>query len=64
MTDWLQRFEQALSGSDRSLAALFQGDSHWRDVLALTWRIHTVSGRDAVVQSLGALANRPRRLEI
>jgi putative flavoprotein involved in K+ transport len=31
---------------------LFHADSHWRDVLALTWRIDTLSGRDAIVAGL------------
>ena len=42
---WLARFEHALSQKNtQSLANLFHPDSHWRDVLALTWRIDTVSG--------------------
>ena len=50
---WLAQFEAALAASDRSrLAALFHADSHWRDVLALTWRIGTVSGADVVVRAL------------
>ena len=57
---WLSRFEKA---EDTELASLFHADSHWRDVLALTWRIETVSGRDAVVQALSA-APRPSHVEI
>src|SRR6185312_16479528 len=57
---WLAQFEKA----DRSrLRSLFHADSHWRDVLALTWRIETVSGRDAIEQALGA-ALRPSHVEI
>ena len=52
-THWLSQFEKALSATDDALlGSLFHGDSHWRDVLALTWRIRTVSGRDAVVTAL------------
>jgi hypothetical protein len=52
---WLARFEAALSASDvPGLRGLFQVDCHWRDVLALTWRIETLSGRDAVVDGLHA----------
>jgi hypothetical protein len=58
--DWLARFEKV---NTSELASLFHADSHWRDVLALTWRIETVSGRDAVVQALGA-ASRPSHLSI
>jgi thioredoxin reductase len=55
VTSWLSQFEAALSASDAvRLADLFHADCHWRDVLALTWRIETVSGRDAVVQALRA----------
>ena len=57
--NWLARFEHAIrEGDDGLLAALFHPDSHWRDVLALTWRIHTVSGREAVVRELTAHADR------
>ena len=36
---WLARFESALRTRERSaLQDLFAADSHWRDVLALTWR--------------------------
>src|SRR5512147_1435296 len=49
--DWLTRFEQAL-GSEASLAALFHAESYWRDVLALTWRIKTVSGGESIADEL------------
>ena len=55
VSHWLSQLEKALSSSDESLLrSLFHADSHWRDVLALTWRIQTVSGRDAVVRGLRA----------
>src|SRR3954470_17322660 len=51
---WLAKFERALShGDEASLRELFQPESHWRDILALTWNIQTVSGSGAVA---GALA--------
>jgi putative flavoprotein involved in K+ transport len=50
--DWLAQFEGALARGDAAkLSGLFQPDGHWRDVLALTWRIQTVSG-DAVAEAL------------
>ena len=50
---WLARFEAALGAHDHAaLRELFQPGSHWRDVLALTWRIGTVSGRDVVIREL------------
>src|SRR5262249_26462066 len=39
---------------------LFLGDSYWRDVLALTWRIGTTAGAQAIVRELGAHAPRAR----
>ena len=57
--NWLAQFEHALTGRDAgAMAALFHADSHWRDVLALTWQIDTVSGHDAVVRELTAHADR------
>ena len=53
--NWLARFEHALTNRDPdALTALFHPDSHWRDVLVLTWRIDTVSGRDGIVRSVQA----------
>src|ERR1700704_1139493 len=50
---WLAQFERALAeGDDVLLETLFHADSHWRDVLALTWHIRTVSGADAVLREL------------
>lgn len=52
--DWLGRLERALaSGEAAALAPLFLEDCHWRDLVALTWTIGTVSGRADVA---GALA--------
>ena len=50
---WLTRFESALATPDRArLETLFHADSHWRDVLALTWQIKTVDGSDAILREL------------
>ncbi len=58
---WLGQFERALAaGDDARLAALFHADSHWRDVLALTWRIETVNGADAILRELKAHAGRAK----
>lgn len=55
--NWLARFERALAERDDVLLeSLFHRDSHWRDVLALTWQIRTVSGVDAVLRELKAHA--------
>src|SRR5262245_3998353 len=57
--NWLSRFERALTDAE-ALKPLFRSDSHWRDVLALTWHIRTVDGRDAVARELAAQASRAR----
>jgi cation diffusion facilitator CzcD-associated flavoprotein CzcO len=57
---WLAQFERALAAPSLArLNALFHADSHWRDVLALTWHIKTVSGADAILGELAAHAARP-----
>ena len=54
---WLAQFDEALSGpDDGSLKTLFCEDSHWRDVLALSWNIQTVSGADRILSELKAHA--------
>src|SRR5436190_9573575 len=59
--NWLAQFEQALAARSHSrLNPLFHADSHWRDVLALTWRIETVSGSDAILRELATHAARTR----
>jgi len=56
---WLAQFEQALGARDDGmLGRLFHRDSHWRDVLALTWRIQTLSGARAIAAGLMAHAGR------
>ncbi len=59
--NWLAQFERALAAADADvLSSLFHADSYWRDVLALTWRIETVGGADAIVSELNAHAARAR----
>ncbi len=46
---WLGRFEAALAERDvAAAAALFATDSYWRDLIAFTWNLKTVEGRDGV----------------
>jgi len=53
--DWLAAFERAVEGCDRrSIGQLFIAESHWRDVLAMTWRITTCSGVDAIARQFVA----------
>ena len=59
--NWLAKFEMALTGRDDALLkTLFHPDSHWRDVLALTWHIGTVNGIDAILRELKAHCGRAR----
>ena len=52
VADWLAGFERAAGSPTRSLPGLFRPDSHWRDVLALTWNIQTVSGAEKIGDAL------------
>jgi putative flavoprotein involved in K+ transport len=46
---WLAGFERALTARDLDAAAgLFADECYWRDLVAFTWNIVTVEGRDAV----------------
>ena len=50
---WLARFGAALARGDApAAAALFRPDGHWRDVLAFTWDIRSISGRDAIAAAM------------
>src|SRR5215472_1212117 len=56
---WLAQFERALAEPDDVLLkTLFHPDSHWRDVVALTWHIRTVNGSDAILRELKAHVGR------
>jgi cation diffusion facilitator CzcD-associated flavoprotein CzcO len=64
---WLQDFEAALQQRDAGAAAdLFLPDGHWRDVVAFTWHIATVSGTAQIRRLLGDTvgATRPKRFRI
>jgi putative flavoprotein involved in K+ transport len=55
VADWLAAFEAALSGGDAAkVAALFQPDSHWRDLLAFTWHISPCRGADNIAGAIVA----------
>jgi thioredoxin reductase len=57
--NWLSQFERVLAEPDDILLkALFHADSHWRDVLALTWHIRTVNGLDSILKELNAHVGR------
>jgi cation diffusion facilitator CzcD-associated flavoprotein CzcO len=53
VANWLTEFERALAAADPAgLHGLFHGDSYWRDVLALSWDIRTLNGRDVILHDL------------
>jgi len=57
--NWLAQFENALADHNGVLLkTLFHPESHWRDVLALTWHIRTVSGLDVILKELKAHVGR------
>ena len=64
---WLSAFGTALSTADTgALASLMYPDSHWRDLLAFTWHISTVSGPDDISTALANSADdlEPQSLSI
>ncbi|NLG45451.1 NAD(P)/FAD-dependent oxidoreductase [Gordonia sp. (in: high G+C Gram-positive bacteria)] len=52
---WLERFNAALaSGDPAAVADLFVADSYWRDLVAFTWNLKTVEGREEIIAMLSA----------
>ena len=59
---WLAsiRARRCRRATNAALHGLFHAESHWRDILALTWSIETVSGADAIARrSLPRLPSHP-----
>ena len=55
VTAWLDSFNAALTSGDvAAFGACFRDDSHWRDVLGLSWEFTTTSGKGAVAERLAA----------
>ncbi len=50
--NFLAEFERTVADDPDGLRELFHDDCYWRDVLAMTWRIATLHGREAVVRGL------------
>jgi putative flavoprotein involved in K+ transport len=64
---WLAHFNQAIAaGGATRLRSLFHADSHWRDVLALTWTLTTISGADDIATMFAAQARKtnPRNFAV
>ena len=55
VTEWLSRFAAALDRQDWSAAAeLFGNECYWRDLIAFTWNIRTLEGKDEIQAMLAA----------
>jgi len=53
VNDWLKQFELALSNNKADEAAnLFADHGQWRDLLAFTWHIQTMDGREKIQRAL------------
>lgn len=56
---WLAAFEAALAAGDTGrIGALFLDDCHWRDVLAFTWHVTPLAGREAIAGRMVAEQDR------
>ena len=50
---WTEKFNAAIEKQDvTELGDIFIEDCHWRDLLALTWRIETHSGRESLQEKI------------
>nr|MBP6817612.1 NAD(P)/FAD-dependent oxidoreductase [Burkholderiaceae bacterium] len=55
-TDWLAGLDRALAGPDIAAAlALFGDECYWRDLVAFTWNVKTLEGRDEIAAMLRAV---------
>src|ERR1700747_427329 len=64
---FLDKFEAALAAGDLgSAVAMFAPDCYWRDLVAFTWNIKTMEGRDQIRDMLGSCLARtkPRNWKI
>lgn len=47
--NWLEKLSNAFhSNASDDVASLFEKDGYWRDLVAFTWNIKTLEGRDAI----------------
>lgn len=67
ITHVLESLESALKRGDTAAAvALFQPECYWRDLVAFTWNIKTMEGRDQIAAMLDAQVDaiKPAKLKI
>jgi putative flavoprotein involved in K+ transport len=54
-SDWLDAFSSALAlGEIERASSLFGNECFWRDLVAFTWNVKTLEGRDEIAAMLGA----------
>ncbi|MFT5394578.1 MAG: cation diffusion facilitator CzcD-associated flavoprotein CzcO [Gammaproteobacteria bacterium] len=66
-TDWLVAFEGALTSDNVfTLAALFEKDGIWRDIVSVSWHLQTIIGAQEIAQAFvqGDVSTRPVELRI
>ena len=52
---WLTRLNEAAARpTPQNVGALFLADGHWREAVALSWELKTVTGREAIAKDLAA----------
>jgi len=53
--DWLARLNAAAADpTPEQVGPLFEPDSHWREAVAFSWELKTLSGRDRIAPELAA----------
>ena len=61
VTQWVRAFGLALTGGDdKALTELFLPDSHWRNLLGISWQLATSSGNETLCHELGRRASEVR----
>ena len=52
VSEWLSSFGAALDRADYDAALqMFEEESYWRDLVALTWNIKTLEGKESILWS-------------
>src|ERR1700722_3871070 len=66
LTKWLDELDRALAAGPDEAAEHFVEDAHWRDLVAFTWSIGQVHGRENIRDQLAATlkATEPRSWRI
>ena len=55
--EWLDSFGKALSQNDaKAVAALFEDEGFWRDLVSFTWNIKTLEGKSAIEDMVSSCA--------